>query len=126
MISGLPGWWAIRKTASRHYGIHSRYEATGPGSMRPFATGWDRWLLRATRKRTRVTNSTDPSGEARSHELEISYSRRFAKGLNLNVGYTRLHARQADFFSNEYDASPTWRETNFGAPNRFTATSLVE
>jgi hypothetical protein len=83
-------------------------------------------LLRPFPHMTGLTNTADPGGEARSDALEVSFMRRFAKGFNLNVGYTRLRAREADVFLNEFDAKPSWRDTIEGAPHRLTVTSLFE
>jgi hypothetical protein len=73
-----------------------------------------------------LTNSSTPTGEVRTHALEIQFQRRFAKGFNLGASYTRLSTRAADFYANEFDAAPTWRESNDGRPHRFTASGIYE
>jgi hypothetical protein len=83
-------------------------------------------LLRPFPHMTGLTNSAASVGNARSHALEASLERRFAHGFNFNLAYSRLHARNADIFLNEYDTAPSWRPTPYGAPYRFTATSVVE
>jgi hypothetical protein len=83
-------------------------------------------LLRAFPQMPSVVNSAASLGKARSNALELSLQRRLSKGFNLYVTYTRLRARDADFFLNEFDSLPSWRETNFGAPHRLTVTSVVE
>jgi len=83
-------------------------------------------LLRAFPQISSLTNSRVPVGKARSDALELSLSRRFSKGFNLNVGYTRLRARTADLFYDEFDPLPSWRPTNYGVPNRLTATGVYE
>ena len=52
--------------------------------------------------------------------------RRFAQGFNLNVGYTRMRSVTADYFANEFDADPSWRESNDARPPRFVATGIYQ
>lgn len=66
-----------------------------------------------------------PLGEVRTHSLELSVERRFAKGFNLNASYTRMKARET-YFLNEFDSELSWRESNNARPHRFTATSLYQ
>jgi hypothetical protein len=58
--------------------------------------------------------------------MDVSFERRFAKGFNLNVAYTRLWNYAADYFPNPFDTSPAWEPSNLGAPHRFTATSVYQ
>lgn len=67
-----------------------------------------------------------PLGEVKTHSLEVSLQRRFSKGLSLNLGYSRLSNQVADFFYNEYDAGPSWRESNVGRPQRLTGSGIYE
>jgi len=83
-------------------------------------------LLRPYPHLTGLTDSTAPVGAARSHEFDVKFERRFAKGFNLNVGYTALRVREADYFANEFDSGPGWRTSNEGRPQRFLATGIME
>jgi hypothetical protein len=83
-------------------------------------------LLRPFPQMNGLTNNTSSVGKSQSHGLEVSFQRRFSKGLNLSVAYTRLWLREADFFYNEFEASPSWRTSNDGRPHRLVATSVVE
>jgi hypothetical protein len=37
-----------------------------------------------------LTNNTTPDGKSRTHSFELNVEKRFAKGFNLNFGYTAL------------------------------------
>jgi hypothetical protein len=83
-------------------------------------------LLRAFPQMNVMTQANAPLGSSRTDALEITLQRRFAKGFNLNASYTRMRARAADIFSNEFDVSPTWRESNDARPHRFVAGGIYE
>ena len=102
------------------------YKDMGTQSFFTSATIRKNLLLRAVPQMSGLTSSMAPLGEVRTHELDVSFERRFSKGLALNAGYTRLRARGADFFFNEFDQAPSWRESNEGRPHRFTATGLYQ
>ncbi len=67
-----------------------------------------------------------PIGKVRTHALELSFERRFSKGFSLNFAYTRLKDREADYFHNEFDPLPSWRQSNDGRPHRIIATGIYE
>jgi hypothetical protein len=83
-------------------------------------------LLRPFTVMNGLNNTTSPLGEVKNHALEISFERRFSKGFNLNVGYTMLHARDRDYFYNQFDASPSWRPSNSSRPRRLVASAIWE
>ncbi|HEY6399986.1 MAG TPA: hypothetical protein VI479_01165, partial [Blastocatellia bacterium] len=83
-------------------------------------------LLRAFSQLNGLTQSRVPIGEVRTDALEINFDRRFSKGFTLNVNYTRLRNDTADFFFNEYDELPTWRESNLGRPHRVAGSGIIE
>ncbi|MEK7404849.1 MAG: TonB-dependent receptor [Acidobacteriota bacterium] len=83
-------------------------------------------LLRDFPHMNGLTKSTVPDGAMRSHALEVTFERRFSKGVSMNVGYTRLKARERDYYANEFDPLPSWQTTNDGRPHRFIATSIIE
>jgi carboxypeptidase family protein len=83
-------------------------------------------LLRAFPQLNGLTQSRVPIGEVRTDALEINFDRRFSKGFTLNVNYTRLRNDTADFFFNEFDELPTWRESNLGRPHRIAGSGIVE
>jgi len=83
-------------------------------------------LLRPYPQINGLTQSNSPVGASRTDSLQITLQRRFAKGFNLNAGYTRMRARAADFFYNEFDTSPSWRESNDARPHRLIAGGIYE
>ncbi len=83
-------------------------------------------LLRDYPHMNGLTKNTVPDGQVRTHALEVTFERRFSKGLSMNVGYTRLKARERDYYANEFDPLPSWQESNDGRPHRFLATSIIE
>lgn len=83
-------------------------------------------LLRPFPHMAGVTDSFSSVGNVWAHSLEVTYTRRFSRGINLNAGYTRLKADTADIFVNEFDGSPTRRPSAYGSPHRFTATTVVD
>jgi hypothetical protein len=62
----------------------------------------------------------------KTHSFEATFQRRFSQGFTVYTGYTGLHERDRDVYYNEFDALPSWRQTNAGAPHRFTATGILE
>ena len=83
-------------------------------------------LLRSFPQLNGVTNNTEFSSFTRSDEFQFSFEKRFSAGWNLNVGYTALKLREADFFANEFDTQRTLRPSNDGRPHRFTMTAVYE
>lgn len=83
-------------------------------------------LLRQFPHLATLSNNRTNLGTAISHEFQVNLERRFSKGFNFNVGYTRLHLKEADFFHNEWDRKPTKRPTNDGRPHRLVATGIWE
>jgi hypothetical protein len=83
-------------------------------------------LLRPILHMNGLTNNTEYSSYTKSDELQMSFEKRFSAGWNLNIAYTRMNLREADFFMNEFDAERTERESNDGRPHRFTATGVYE
>jgi hypothetical protein len=69
---------------------------------------------------------TTSLAKAKTEELQVSFQRRFARGFNLNVAYTRLYQYAADYFPNPFDTSPAWEPGNTGRPNRLVSTAVVE
>jgi hypothetical protein len=61
-----------------------------------------------------------------SHEFQINFEKRFARGWNFNLGYTGMLIREADFRYNEWDTKPTERISNDGRPHRIVATGIYE
>ncbi|MGH9718649.1 MAG: TonB-dependent receptor domain-containing protein [Bryobacteraceae bacterium] len=83
-------------------------------------------LLRPFPQMNVLTNSAASDGEVKTHELQITVERRFSRGMSFNAGYTRLHIRAADYFHDEFDAAPAWRDSNNTRPHRLVGTAVYE
>ncbi|MEN6607217.1 MAG: TonB-dependent receptor [Bryobacteraceae bacterium] len=83
-------------------------------------------LLRPFPQMSSLTQGLSPDGLVRTDELDINLQRQFAKGFTVNATFTRLRNRTADYYNNEFDAYPSWREGFIGRPYRFYANALVE
>ncbi|MES1257067.1 MAG: hypothetical protein ABUS51_01505, partial [Acidobacteriota bacterium] len=65
-------------------------------------------------------------GKAKTHELDVSFDRRFAGGFNANIGYTRTIGYAADYFPNPFDSSPAWEPSNASRPHRVVGSLVAE
>src|SRR5262249_19176016 len=65
-------------------------------------------------------------GKVKTHQADVTYSRRFSKGFNLTATYTRLYNTTADYYANEFDTAPSWRTSNYGRPNRLSVMGVFE
>ncbi|MGH9661261.1 MAG: hypothetical protein ACRD96_22120, partial [Bryobacteraceae bacterium] len=83
-------------------------------------------LLRPFPHMNGLNDRAVPIGEVRTHSIEVQFERRFSRGYSFNAGYTGLRQREADYFPNEYDRAPAYRESNDTRPQRFIATSIYE
>jgi hypothetical protein len=83
-------------------------------------------LLRPFPLASGLSQRNAPFGEVRTHDLQVSFERRFSKGFNLYFAYTRLSDQDRDVYLNEFDALPSWRESNNGRPHRFVFTGIWE
>jgi hypothetical protein len=81
-------------------------------------------LVRAFPHMNGLTNNTESSSYTKTHELQVSFEKRFAQGWNLNLAYTGMRLREADFFMNEFETKRTERPSNDGRPHRFTGTGV--
>ncbi len=83
-------------------------------------------LLRAFPQVNGLTNSMAPVGETSSHGIEVVVERRFSKGFTMNLAYTGIRLREADYFHNEWDTKPAWRESGDGRPHRLVGSAIYE
>jgi hypothetical protein len=83
-------------------------------------------LLRQYPHLSSLSQTNGPFGESRTDDLILTLGRRFAKGFNLNVAYTRLRSDARTLFHNEFDPEPFWIASNSGRPHRFSSTSVIE
>src|SRR5262249_947663 len=83
-------------------------------------------LLRPFPAMNALTETSSTDGAVKTHSFEATLQRRFARGFTLNAGYTTLYERDRTFYYNEFDPSPSWRQSNAGVPHRFSATGIWE
>lgn len=83
-------------------------------------------LLRPFSQMNGITNTTVPLGKVRTDGLEVLVQKRFSKGFNINLAYTRMRGREANYFYNEWDEAPSWRDSNDTRPHRLTATGVLQ
>ena len=69
---------------------------------------------------------TTSKGKTKTEELQVSFQRRFTKGFNVNLAYTRLYQYNADYFPNPFDDSPAWQPGNNGRPHRLVTTAVAQ
>ena len=73
-----------------------------------------------------LRDTNDYGYYTKSHELYLTFDKRFSKGWNMSLSYTGMRLKEADFLSNEFDIKPTERTSNDGRPHRFTGTGIYE
>ncbi|HVJ07190.1 MAG TPA: carboxypeptidase-like regulatory domain-containing protein [Acidisarcina sp.] len=73
-----------------------------------------------------LSNSYSPLGRVKTNSIEARVSKRFSRGFNLDVAYTRMWGEAKDYFFNSFDATPSWRENTQTRPQRWTGTSVIE
>jgi len=83
-------------------------------------------LLRAFPHMNGLTNNHETSAYTKSHEVQLSFEKRFSAGWNMHLGYTATSLREADFYLNEFDTTRTERISNDGRPQRLVATGIYE
>lgn len=73
-----------------------------------------------------IRNKNVADSWTRSREFQISFVKRFSRGFNMNVGYTAMSLREADFYFYEWDKKPAERISNDGRPQRFVGSGIFE
>jgi hypothetical protein len=71
-------------------------------------------------------NGINNDGYNKYRDLQVMVERRYTKGLTSSFMYTRATSDTADFFLNEFDASPTERINNNVLPHRMAWTTIWE
>ncbi|HYP13587.1 MAG TPA: hypothetical protein VEQ63_06670, partial [Bryobacteraceae bacterium] len=83
-------------------------------------------LLRPFPHMNGLTDNSSADGKVKTHSIEATFQRRFSRGFTFNANFTGLYQRDKLFYFNEYDAEPSWRESNTGVPRRFAAMGVYE
>ncbi len=69
---------------------------------------------------------TVPLGRAKTEQFDLTATRRFSSGLNLNASFVKLWNLAADYFPNPFDASPAFEPSNLGRPFRLTTSAVYQ
>jgi len=66
------------------------------------------------------------AGKNSYNGLQAGYEKRFGGGWTLNTNYEWSHTLVKDWYPNEFDPLPLWRESNNSRPHRWTASGIYE
>jgi hypothetical protein len=83
-------------------------------------------LLRPHPQMNGLYEADDPLGKDRIKALEVDFSRRLSRGINLNASWTWMGAYDKMAFDNEFDPVPSWYPSNSARPQRLTINGLFE
>lgn len=84
-------------------------------------------LLRPFPHMNGLNNNSEPLGAARTHALEVNFTRRFSQGVQWNASYTRMRQDDRTIIENEFESRPRiWWPSNTARPHRFIATGIYE
>lgn len=84
-------------------------------------------LLRPFPHMNGLNNNAVSVGKAKTNAFEFNFTRRFARGFNLNASYTRMFQSNKTIIENEFNTDPTiWWPSDTARPHRFTATGIYE
>jgi hypothetical protein len=118
--------FALQNFASLQTSDPVLYQALASRGFFTSATIQKNKLLRPFSQMNSLTDGASADGKIKTHSLEASFQRRFASGFTFNANYTALYERDRTFYYNEFDAEPSWRQSNSGVPHRFAATGIYE
>jgi hypothetical protein len=67
-----------------------------------------------------------PIGKNVYNAMQLRFDKRFARGFTFNTHYEWSHTRSKDWFPDEFDPEPDWRESDNSRPHRWVATGIYE
>lgn len=118
--------YALANFASLQTSNQILYQALASRAFFTSSTISKNRLLRPFSQMNGLTDNSDTSGAVKTHAIEATFQRRFARGFTVNANYTGLYQRDRLYYYNEFDSEPSYRQSNSGAPNRFAATGIWE
>src|SRR5262249_15112772 len=83
-------------------------------------------LVKPFPQMTGLSQGSSPLGRVRTNGVELTFQRRWAKGFTLYSTYTGTKGRIADYFQNQFDDVPAFRESNNSRPHRVTSTGTYQ
>jgi hypothetical protein len=126
MNQNVPNPFAIGNFSALQNSNPALYQALTSRGFFTSTTIRKNQLLRPFSHMNGLNQSWTPDGEVKTHSLEATFQRRFAQGFTFNFGYTALYERDRDFYYDEFDPLPSWRQSNAGVPHRVSATGILE
>jgi hypothetical protein len=102
------------------------YQALASRAYFTSATIPKNMLLRQFPQMNNLSAQGATDGKVKTHSLEATFTRRMSRGFTLTANYTALYERDKTYYHNEFDALPSWRQTNAGVPQRIAATGIWE
>ena len=118
--------YALANFASLQTSNQILYQALASRAFFTSSTISKNRLLRPFSQMNGLTDNSDTSGAVKTHAIEATFQRRFARGFTVNANYTGLYQRDRLYYYNEFDSEPSYRQSNSGVPNRFAATGIWE
>lgn len=126
MNQNVPNPFAIQNFASLQSSDPVMYQALASRAYFTSPTIRKNMLLRPFAHMNILNSSADTAGAVKTHSVEAMFQRRFSSGFTLHANYTGLYERDKLYYYNEFDADPSYRQTNNGVPHRFAATGIYE
>ncbi len=83
-------------------------------------------MLRPFPSMTGISQSNAPLGRVRTNGVELTFQRRFSRGISANLYYTGTRVRTADWVPNAFDRVPAWRLATASRPHRLTGTWIYQ
>ncbi|MGH9720510.1 MAG: TonB-dependent receptor domain-containing protein [Bryobacteraceae bacterium] len=83
-------------------------------------------LLRPFPHMNGLTINNEGTSYTKSQEFQLNFEKRWAKGWLMNLGYSAVSLKEADFYFNEFDGQRTERTSNDARPQRIVATGVYE
>ncbi|HKC89531.1 MAG TPA: hypothetical protein VKG02_26345, partial [Blastocatellia bacterium] len=83
-------------------------------------------LLRAFPQMNGLSVIRQPVGALKYHHLETSLTQRLSKGVTFIASYTWASSQVKDFFQNEFDTEPVYRQNQNYRPHHFMVNALAE
>jgi hypothetical protein len=65
-------------------------------------------------------------GKTIYNDFQVQLDKRFSRGLNFQFSYTWANGRDADWYKNQFEQTPTWRPSNNARGHRFVNTGIYE
>ena len=82
-------------------------------------------LLRAYPQYSSVVQAEN-IGRVRYHDFQFLAEKRFSRGFMSSLAYTYVNSEVRDWFQNEFNPLPSWRENTNARPHRLVWTAIVE